>query len=54
MAKEETETKRISDAEWERQEVAYLEKYVDYKTALALAKRNVKNRDAIDALRPKF
>lgn len=54
MAKEEKETKRISDNEWLEQEIKHLEQYVDYKTAVELAKRNLKSRDAIDVLRPKL
>lgn len=42
--------KRLSDAEWKRREVERLEKFVDYKTALRLAERNLANRDAVDVM----
>jgi predicted DNA-binding protein YlxM (UPF0122 family) len=50
MAKE-TDYSRISDAEWMKREIDYLKKFVDYETAMKLAKRNVKKRDLIDKLR---
>ena len=49
MAKE--DFSRISDAEWVKRETDYLKKFVDYETAMKLAKRNVKKRDLIDKIR---
>lgn len=42
--------KRLSDADWKKKEVERLEKFVDYKTALRIAERNLRNRDAVDVM----